>query len=70
MPDEYQIHLNFLPVAGELPGFSLYRRLREEQEPRPSPDARSYSLPMNLADEENRASYWVQDIPMDGFEDF
>ena len=36
VPDDYQIHLNFLPIVGHLPEFEIYRKLRtDEQEQRP-----------------------------------
>jgi hypothetical protein len=70
MPEEYQIHLNFLPITGEVPPFRIYRKQRQQQDTRPSSDVRSYSLPVSLCDEQKRAPYWVQASPADGFEQF
>jgi hypothetical protein len=73
MPVDYQIHLNFLPVLGELPDFEVFRKLRSDpQEPKPTgqQDIHGYSLPSNHANVEDRASYWVAFEAHDGFEPF
>jgi hypothetical protein len=70
--DEYRIHLNFLPVSGELPEFEIYRRLRVgQQEKRPADDdVHCYSLPKTTVDVEDRDFYWVSFQPKEGFEPF
>lgn len=70
MSDDYQIHLNFLPVIGKFPMFRVYRKLRVEKEAKPSPATRSYSLPEVASDIEKRNGYWVQITPSEGFEEF
>ncbi|MBI3786062.1 MAG: piwi domain protein [Deltaproteobacteria bacterium] len=71
MPTDYQIHLNFLAVAGDLPLFTVYRRLRaDHQEPRPDDGCMSHSLPISPEHLEQRASYWVRFSPTDSFEPF
>jgi hypothetical protein len=61
MPDDYLIHLNFLPVIGKIPAFAIYRQLRSDASvPRPEGrDIHGYSLPKDSSDLEERASYWV-----------
>lgn len=70
--DEYRIHLNFLPVAGELPEFEIYRKLRaDSHEQRPAgDDVRCYSLPKTVVDVENRNHYWVELQAAEGFDLF
>lgn len=70
--DEYRIHLNFLPVAGELPEFEIYRKLRADSHEQRSPgaDIRCYSLPETVVDVENRNHYWVAIESAEGFEPF
>jgi len=70
--DEYRIHLNFLPIVGELPEFAIYRKLlASPQEERPEgDDVRRYSLPREAAETENRAQYWVVFQPRNDFEPF
>jgi hypothetical protein len=69
MTSDYHIHLNFLPAAGPLPTFRVYRKDRSAQDARESNDTMSYSLPVNRG-EPNRQSYWVTVAPTDGFEEF
>jgi len=70
--DEYRIHLNFLPVTGELPEFAIYRKLRADpQERRPADDdIHCYSLPKTAANVEDRDFYWVSYQPKNAFEVF
>jgi hypothetical protein len=70
--DEYRIHLNFLPITGELPEFEIYRKLRADpQEKRPADDdIHCYSLPKMAANVEDRDFYWVSYQPKTGFEAF
>jgi len=72
MADDYRIHLNFLPVLGELPNFRVYRKLRSDpQEPRPEEeDIHAYSLPRGGSDLEDRASYWVSMEQKPSFDKF
>lgn len=62
MAEDYRIHINFLPVVGEVPDFRVYRRPRakpDEQRPTDG-DCRAYSLPCSEADAEVRQVYWVR----------
>ena len=72
MPDIYQIHLNFLPVVGEIPAFKIYRSLREDvAAPRPGGgEVHGYSLPKQATNSEDRAAYWVSTSSINGFEEF
>ncbi len=71
MSEEYQIHLNFLPITGALPEFQIYRKLRADpKEERSIDDVPCYSLPKTAGNIEDRASYWVAYEPVDGFESF
>jgi hypothetical protein len=72
MANDYQIHLNFLPVVGEIPEFQIYRQLRlDAQKKLPAGgDVHCYSLPKAAANFEERAVYWVCDQPKEGFELF
>lgn len=72
MADGYRIHLNFLPVLGELPKFRVYRKLRSDpQEPRPEEDdIYAYSLPRRDLDHEDRAFYWISMEQRSSFDEF
>jgi hypothetical protein len=69
MKDDYRILLNFLPVAGLLPSFYIFRKLRVENEPRPDNTTASYSFPKD-DNRNNRAFFWVKSEPADGFEKY
>ncbi|WP_435007953.1 Piwi domain-containing protein [Tundrisphaera lichenicola] len=69
MNDDYQIHLNFLPVIGELPSFGIFRKAREGSDRRPDEDSASYSFASGN-DRDVRASYWVRTSPADGYEKY
>jgi hypothetical protein len=69
--DDYQIHLNFLPVEMNSSPCLIYRRLRASvQEERPSPSVTAQRLPAIRADEADWQSYWVLHEPAEGFEPF
>ncbi len=71
MVEDYRIHLNFLPVVGDIPPLTLYRRLRaSSQEERPVPSASAFALPREQRDEKQWPSYWVLPVPHDGFDIF
>ncbi|MGQ0592885.1 MAG: Piwi domain-containing protein [Gammaproteobacteria bacterium] len=71
MADEYQIHLNFLPVGGCFPNFTVYRKLRASpQESRPTSESMEYRLPPMSGALDDCPSYWVSVDPVDGFERF
>lgn len=72
MSDIYQIHLNFLPVVGEIPPFRIFRSHRKDlAEPRSKNlDVHGYSLPKLAKNTEDRDNYWVSDSKIDGFEEF
>jgi hypothetical protein len=68
---DYRIHLNFLPVQGELPAFVIFRKLiASPQEARPSEQMMSYRLPQKDIAEEKWPSYWVSFEPFPDFEKF
>jgi hypothetical protein len=67
---DYQLHINFLPVAGELPPFTIYRRPRiDPREDRPAAEAIALSLPIG-SDFDQRQSYWILFEPRDGFQSY
>ncbi len=69
--DDYQIHLNFLPVEMNVSRCLIYRRLcASSQEERPTPQATAHKLPAIDASEEEWKSYWVLPEAADGFEAF
>jgi hypothetical protein len=70
--DDYRIHLNFLPVAGDIPEFRIYRkvRLKSQEERPPGDDIHCYSLPKTQADLEDRDTYWVSYESTSGFDPF
>lgn len=61
MIDDYKIHLNFLPVLGELPEFTVYRKLRGDSQEQnlEAGVLHAYPLPQKDSELENWASYWV-----------
>src|ERR1022692_1237910 len=69
MPDDYKIHLNFLPIIGTIPPFKVFRKLRGPQDTRPNESVSAYSLPSTTHLEE-RNYYWVQSDPHPDFHDF
>jgi argonaute-like protein len=69
MDSKYQIKLNFLAIAGSLPGFSIYRAPRSEIAQKPEGEVFGFSLPINR-DGKERAQYWVRFSPDTGFEEF
>jgi Piwi domain len=72
MPDDYLIHLNFLPVTGPIPGYAVYRKLRDDGASTKPQDinVRAYSLPIQAANLEQRAQYWVSTAAAGGYEEF
>jgi hypothetical protein len=69
MTNDYQLHLNFLPVVGEIPPFKIYRKPRPGSEARPDRDARSYSFAKG-ADADDRANFWVKAAHSEGYEPY
>jgi hypothetical protein len=69
MNNDYRLHLNFLPVVGDIPSFKIYRRPRAGSEARPDREAASYSFPKGL-DRDDRADFWVKVAPSDGYEPY
>ena len=69
MSSDYRIHVNFLPVACDLPRFRVFRRPHAPEDVRPSDDTMLYSLPV-ASDPEDRASFWVKLSPTEGFEEW
>lgn len=69
MRSEYRIHLNFLPIVGEVPDFYIYRALRESlTEERPAKNIHAYSLCISGSEPKGRAPYWVSFTERQGFE--
>lgn len=69
--DDYQIHLNFLPVEMSASPCIVHRRLcASSQEERPHPLATAHKLPDACPDEQEWRSYWVLQEPAEGFEPF
>lgn len=69
--NEYQIHLNYLPIAGPFPNFTIYRKLQSSaQEPRPTASCMAYRLPPRPDTIDDWASYWVSTVLVEGFERF
>lgn len=68
MKTDYQIHLNFLAIAGDLPSFTVHRRPREEAQLRPDDECMSHSLPIDVADPDKRQVFWVRFSPVAGFD--
>lgn len=66
--DDYQIHLNFLPVEMNGAHFVIYRRkCASPQEQRPTPEASAHKLPAVAQDEKDWSSYWVLPETATGF---
>ena len=56
----YVLHLNFLPVVGEFPKFTIYRRQRlPSEETNPEEGIYAYDLPIELEEPSERHSYLV-----------
>lgn len=69
--DDYQIHLNFLPVEMNASLCLIYRRrCASAQEERPTPQATAHKLPAIDASDRDWQSYWVLPEVADGFEAF
>ena len=67
----YRIHLNFLPIVGEIPEFEISRRLVvSAQEIGQRETMFDALLPKEAAEMEDRAQYWVVFQPREGFEVF
>ncbi|MGO9599627.1 MAG: Piwi domain-containing protein [Isosphaeraceae bacterium] len=69
MTNDYQLHLNFLPVVGEISSFKIYRKPRPGSEARPDRDAASYSFAKGT-DPDDRENFWVKAAPSDGYEPY
>jgi hypothetical protein len=67
MSNDYRLHLNFLPVVGDIPPFTVYRKLRVTSEPRPDRETACYSFAKG-SDRDDRADFWVKANPTDGYE--
>jgi hypothetical protein len=68
--DDYQIHLNFLPVEISTTPCLIYRRRAFPQEERPVPQATAHKLPEVDASENDWQTYWVVEEATDGFQAF
>ena len=70
MAEDYSIHLNFLPVVGDVPDFVVYRKAfgdPKEQKPQ-GKDIHLYRLPVTDADLKNWKPFWVAFQEESGFE--
>ncbi len=57
---DFKIHLNFLPIEGDISDFTVYRMKRaENQKQLFRNDMKAYNLPVHPEDFENWASYWI-----------
>ncbi len=70
MAEDYQIHLNFLPVLGDLPSIMVHRRLTSPGMKRPADDISAYKLPRLPGETQGWPTYWVSLEPMEGYEPF
>lgn len=71
MSDDYRLHLNILPVAGEIPPMTVYRRpCSSPQDERPSASALSYRVRETVNGVEREQAYWFLAEPAEGFEPF
>ena len=69
--DNYRIHINFLPVAGDFPAFIVHRKLQvSAQELRPSDETFAYRLPLTPSDTGQWSTYWLSPEPAQDFEPF
>ena len=67
----YQIHLNFLPLDGDIADFTVYRKRRETgQILRSQEGMKSYRLPEHLENQETWPLYWVSIDKEPDFEEF
>lgn len=68
---DYSIRLNFLPFKSDLSHFIIYRGLRPSQQMQGpvGGEIRTYSLPHDPANNEERSHYWVSLRPCEGFEE-
>ena len=67
----YKIHLNFLPVDGDVADFTVYRKRQEAgRELRSQEGMKSYRLPDRLNDKEDWPLYWVSIDKEPDFEEF
>lgn len=68
---DYRIHLNLVPIAGDLPDFTVFRRPQASpDEVRPDPDVMAYRLPATPSDDGHWQSYWVSMDARVGFDEF
>jgi len=66
-----ELHLNFIPIKGEIPPLSIYRRLRKEAEKIPHGESLfGCRLPVKDAAEPEWRQYMVSFSPRDEFEAF
>jgi hypothetical protein len=69
--DDYQIHLNFLPVEINASRCLIYRRRRASaREECPVPQAAAHKLPALDASEKDWETYWVLEDATEGFQAF
>ena len=65
----YLIHINFLPVVGDFPRFTIHRKLQiSPKETKPYETSMAYRLPNTLQEKENWPLYWISIDPVKGFE--
>ena len=65
---DYQINLNFLPVTGQLPSFTVYRQVRGcDKQSRPDGEVMSYRFPPIDEEDSPWPSFWVSLQPLRDF---
>lgn len=69
-PPDYQISLNFMPLAQSLQPISVFRRKRTPQDRRVSDEIMGYMLPTDLESQEDWEPYWVSLDSNPGFDPF
>ena len=69
MTSSYNIEMNFLPFAGPVPLFEVYRRNREDNSPKPSAETFAFSLPTSATDLVYR-KFWIRFSEADGFQKY
>ena len=71
MSDDYRLHLNILPVVGEIPTIKVFRRrCTSPQEERPNASALSYRVREVVGGVERDQAFWFLAEPAEGFELF
>ncbi|MFO0831561.1 MAG: Piwi domain-containing protein [Phycisphaerales bacterium] len=71
MPDDYRLHLNILPIVGDIPAMLLHRRpCSSPQEERPTADSIAYRLREGMSPGASERAYWFRPVEGEGFQAF